>query len=157
MSVTAPLLEVRALQKHYVLGGGLFGGGGVPVRAVDGVSFDIGRGEVLGLVGESGSGKTTVGRTVLRLVNPTNGSIRFDGTDITRLTRGQLRPLRRHMQLIFQDPYGSLSPRMRVGRIVGAPLAIHEPTLPHGIRTARVAEALNLVGLPAGAADRFPP
>ncbi len=126
------------------------------VRALDGVSFDIMRGEVLGLVGESGSGKTTAGRTLMRLTEPTRGSVRFRGQDITHLSRRQLRPVRRHMQLVFQDPYGSLNPRMSVERILSTPLLVHEPSLSRAQRRARVEEALQLVGLFPGAADRFP-
>ncbi len=126
------------------------------LRALDGVSFDIRRGEVLGLVGESGSGKTTVGRTLMRLTEPTRGTIHFRGQDITHLPRRQLRPVRRHMQLVFQDPYGSLNPRMTVERILSTPLLVHEPALSRPQRRARVEQALDLVGLFPGAADRFP-
>ena len=126
------------------------------VRALDGVTLDIRRGEVLGLVGESGSGKTTVGRTLLRLTEPTQGTIRFGGQDITHLSRRQLRPVRRRMQLVFQDPYGSLNPRMSVERILSMPLLVHEPALDARQRRARVEAALDLVGLFPTAADRFP-
>ncbi len=126
------------------------------VRALDGVSFDINRGEVLGLVGESGSGKTTVGRTLLRLTEPTQGTIRFAGQDVTHLSRRQLRPVRRRMQLVFQDPYGSLNPRQSVGRLLSTPLMVHEPGLSPGQRRARVEAALELVGLFPAAADRYP-
>ena len=153
--MTGPLLEVRDLHKDYPLGG-LFTRRGATLRAVDGVSFDIAPGEVLSLVGESGSGKTTVGRTVLRLTEPTAGSIRFRGQDITHLSRRKLRPLRRHMQLVFQDPFSSLNPRMRVDRILAGPLIIHRPEMTRADRQQAVEEALELVGLPAHAAVRYP-
>jgi oligopeptide/dipeptide ABC transporter ATP-binding protein len=126
------------------------------VKAVDGVSFSIRKGEVLGLVGESGSGKTTVGRTILRLRAPTAGSIAFRGQDITSLSRRQMRPIRRQMQLIFQDPFASLNPRMTVERIVATPLDVHEVSLPATEKRARVEEALTLVGLSADYASRYP-
>ena len=151
-----PVLEVDGLVKHFPIGSGLFGRSRDKVRAVDGVSFSVAKGEVLGLVGESGSGKTTVGRTVLRLDTPTDGSIRFLGNDITHLKRSQLRPFRRQMQLVFQDPFSSLNPRMRVDRIVGAPLAIHEPGMAAAERTQRVEDALAMVGLPRNSGERFP-
>ncbi|MCC7274207.1 MAG: ATP-binding cassette domain-containing protein [Alphaproteobacteria bacterium] len=151
-----PVLEVDGLVKHFPLRSGLFGRARDHVRAVDGVSFAIAKGEVLGLVGESGSGKTTVGRTVLRLDTPTAGAIRFLGQDITTLSRRQLRPIRRKMQLVFQDPFASLNPRMRVDRIVGAPLMIHEPGMKAAERTQRVEDALAMVGLPRNSGERFP-
>jgi oligopeptide transport system ATP-binding protein len=150
-----PLVEVRGLGKTFPVGG-LFARGRRMVRAVDDVSFDIGRGEVLGLVGESGSGKTTVGRTVLRLLEPSGGSIRFDGQDITHLSRRALRPVRRHMQLVFQDPFASLNPRMSVERILAGPLIVHRPDLDRAARRALVEDMLRLVGLFPAAADRFP-
>jgi peptide/nickel transport system ATP-binding protein len=125
------------------------------IRAVDGVTFEIGRGETLGLVGESGCGKSTVGRAILRLYKPTDGRIEFDGKDITELGDGDLRPLRRQMQMVFQDPFASLNPRHSVGRIVGEPLRAH------GLASRRqaggqVRELLQIVGLPADAATRYP-
>ena len=125
------------------------------VKAVDGVSFDVKRGETLGLVGESGCGKSTVGRAILRLYKPTGGSIVFDGQDITNLNENDLRPLRRRMQMVFQDPYASLNPRHSIGRIVGEPLRTHGLA---GRRQAaqRVRELLGIVGLPADAASRYP-
>src|SRR6266536_759132 len=125
------------------------------IKAVDGVSLDIGRGETFGLVGESGCGKSTVGRAILRLYKPTDGSIRFDGQDISKLRDGELRPLRRRMQMVFQDPFASLNPRHSVGRIVGEPIRTHGLS---GRRAtnARVRDLLGTVGLPADAAGRYP-
>jgi oligopeptide/dipeptide ABC transporter ATP-binding protein len=150
------LVEVRDLCKWYPLPRRNLLRPREHVRALDGVSFDINRGEVLGLVGESGSGKTTVGRTLMRLTEPTRGDIRFRGQDITHLSRSQLRPVRKHMQLVFQDPYASLNPRMSIERILATPLLVHEPALSRPERRARVEEALELVGLFPGAADRYP-
>jgi oligopeptide transport system ATP-binding protein len=125
------------------------------VRAVDGVSFAIGRGEILGLVGESGSGKTTVGRALLRLIEPSAGRVRFDGVDLTALPPAELRKLRRRMQIIFQDPFASLNPRLRVGRIVGEAFDIHD--LHRGdARAEAVASLLRRVGLSADAMGRWP-
>jgi peptide/nickel transport system ATP-binding protein len=125
------------------------------VKAVDGVSFDIGRAETLGLVGESGSGKTTVGRAVLRLIEPTSGSVRFDGQDVLAAGGAPLRALRRQMQIIFQDPAGSLNPRMRIAEIVGEPLIVHGMAGGKDLRR-RVEELLVRCGMPAPAADRYP-
>ena len=116
---SAALLEVRDLKKHFPIHKGFFSRVSGHVFAVDGVSFSIKRGETLGLVGESGCGKSTVGRTLLRLLEPTGGSIRVNGTDITHLPREELLPYRRRMQMIYQDPYASLNPRMSAGEIVG--------------------------------------
>ncbi len=146
-----PLLEVQDLRTHYRLGGWLQGIRWL--RAVDGVSLAIGRQETLALVGESGSGKTTFGRTVLRLVEPTAGRILLDGQDITRLSAAALRPLRRRIQIVFQNPYASLNPRKTVRQIVGRPLAVHGVP---GDRAAAVAEVLERVGLPADAGRRYP-
>jgi peptide/nickel transport system ATP-binding protein len=151
-----PLLEIRNLIKTFPLGESMFGGGAKgEVRAVDDVSLDIHAGETLGLVGESGSGKSTLGRLVLRLVEPTAGSIRFDGRDLLSASTGEMRSLRRDMQIIFQDPFGSLDPRMRVEEVVGEPLIIHEKLAP-AARRARVAELLRAVGLDESARPRFP-
>ena len=129
--------------------------GGAAIRALDGVSFSLGEGEVLGFVGESGCGKSTLGRTILRLVEPTGGSVRFQGEDITRLDRRAMIRRRRQMQVVFQDPFGSLNPRHRVGEIVVEPLEVHRIG-DRRTRAARVAELLALVGLPADAAGRYP-
>ena len=145
------LLEVRDLRKLYPMPGR-----GGQLRALDGVSFDMHEGEVLGLVGESGSGKTTAGRAVLRLIDATSGSVRFRGHDITHSSRRAMRPLRRHMQLVFQDPYASLNPRMTVERLLSIPLQVHEPALSRAARRRRVEEALDIVGLFGAAADRYP-
>ena len=125
------------------------------IKAVDDVSFSISRGETLGLVGESGCGKTTVGRTILRLYEPTAGRIVFDGKDITTLSQNEIRPLRRRMQMVFQDPYASLNPRHSVGRIVGEPLRVHGLS-GRKASSSRVRELLEIVGLPADAATRYP-
>ncbi|WP_159993891.1 ABC transporter ATP-binding protein [Roseomonas sp. 18066] len=150
------LLSVRDLKKYFPgPRQGIFGKHAT-LKAVDGVSFDLARGEVLSLVGESGSGKSTVGRTVLRLDKPTGGSIRFDGQELAGLDDRGLRPFRRRMQLVFQDPYSSLNPKMRVEDIVGAPLEIHEPSLSRDARRQKVEEILGLVGLLPSHAERYP-
>ncbi len=127
-----------------------------PVRAVEEVSLQIEKGETVGLVGESGCGKSTLGRTVLRLYEPTAGSILFDGVDLTRLSQRALRPMRRNMQMIFQDPYASLNPRMSVGAAIAEPLEIHELENTREAREARVQELLARVGLRGDAAKRYP-
>ncbi|MBZ5720662.1 MAG: ATP-binding cassette domain-containing protein [Acidobacteriia bacterium] len=151
-----PLLEIRNLTKTFPLGESIFGGDARgEVRAVDDVSLDIQAGETLGLVGESGSGKSTLGRLVLRLIEPTAGSIRFNGRDLLSARTGEMRGLRRDMQIIFQDPFGSLDPRMRVEEIVSEPLIIHE-RMNLSARRMRVAELLRAVGLDESARQRFP-
>ena len=124
-SANQPVLEIRDLKKHFPVKKGVLRRTVGQVYAVDGISFAIGVGETLGLVGESGCGKTTAGRAVLRLIEPTSGSIEVDGTDITHLSKSDLRPYRRQMQIIFQDPFSSLNPRMAAGDIVGEPLLVH--------------------------------
>jgi len=143
----APLLQVKNLVKHFHLGGGLFGGRAGLVRAVDGVSFEIRRGETLGLVGESGCGKTTTGRCILQLERPTSGQVLFEGRDLATLDEDALRPIRRKMQVIFQDPYSSLNPRMTVGQIIAEPLAVHGIVADRAERARRVRELLSHVGL----------
>jgi oligopeptide/dipeptide ABC transporter ATP-binding protein len=150
------LLEVRDLVKHFEVGAGLFGGGGRMVRAVDGVSFAIHRGETLGLVGESGCGKTTTGRCVLQLERPTSGSIVFEGQELTRLDEKALRSVRRRMQVIFQDPYSSLNPRMTVADIIEEPLAVHGIVADAAARAGRVRQLLSHVGLLAQHGRRYP-
>ncbi|HEV8686579.1 MAG TPA: ABC transporter ATP-binding protein [Gaiellaceae bacterium] len=154
MNGDSPVLEVADLVKHFHAGGRLSGGASV-VHAVDGVSFSIGKGELLGLVGESGSGKSTVANCVMRLVEPTAGTVRLQGVDITHLSARRLRPLRREMHMVFQDPYSSLNPRMTCGDIVGEPLRLHR--LARGRRLdAQVADLFNRVGLRPELRYRYP-
>ena len=143
------LLEVRNLAMHFRVGRHQ------AARAVDGVSFSIGRGETLGLVGESGCGKTTVGRSIIRLYDPTAGEIVFDGTDLAHLSQREMLPFRRRMQMIFQDPYASLNPRMTVGDIVMEPMTIHSLHAPRE-RRERARELLRTVGLNSEHANRYP-
>jgi ABC-type oligopeptide transport system ATPase subunit len=149
-----PLLEVRGLVKHFAGRGGLWHTSAV-VKAVDGVDFDIHAGEMFGLVGESGCGKSTTGRCVLRLVEPTAGEVRFRGEDVLAFSRERMRRARRDMQIVFQDPYSSLNPRMRVRDIVEEPLVIHKLGSREE-RRERVAELFELVGLEPGHLDRYP-
>jgi peptide/nickel transport system ATP-binding protein len=150
------LLELDDVKVHFPLRSGILLSRHVgDIRAVDGVTLSIARGETLGLVGESGCGKTTLGRAILRLYEPTAGTITFDGRDITHMGEREMRPLRRRIQMVFQDPYASLNPRHSVGRIVGEPLRVHG--ISSGSETsARVRELLSLVGLPPDAAGRYP-
>ena len=150
------LLEVRNLVKHFTVGGGFFGGPAGLVRAVDGVSFAIKRGETLGLVGESGCGKTTTGRCILQLERPTSGQVIFEGRDLSGLDLNEMRPIRRRMQVIFQDPYASLNPRMTVGQIIAEPIAVHGLIPNARARRERVRELLHRVGLLPQHADRYP-
>lgn len=149
------LLSVKNLTKYFPIRAGLLSRHVADVRAVDGVSFDISAGETLGLVGESGSGKTTIGRLILRLLESTSGEVDFDGRDVTKLSRTAIRKLRKEMQIIFQDPYASLNPRMNVGDIVSEPLRIHKIATGKAA-DARVQELLKLVGLQAYHANRYP-
>ncbi|UCE86132.1 MAG: ATP-binding cassette domain-containing protein [Deltaproteobacteria bacterium] len=150
-----PLLEVRDLTVHFPVRSGVFSRVSAWVRAVDGISFDLAAGETLGLVGESGCGKTTAGRAVLRLLEPTSGQVVFDGRDLIRMNRRELRATRPRMQIVFQDPYASLNPRMTVGDIVGEPLRAHG--LARGSEfDDRVAALLERVGLQASYRFRYP-
>jgi oligopeptide/dipeptide ABC transporter ATP-binding protein len=148
------LLEVRHLVKEFPARGRLFGAG-APVRAVNDVSFTIEAGETFGLVGESGSGKTTTGRCILRLLTPTSGEVWFDGENVLAASRARMRELRRRMQVVFQDPFSSLNPRMRAGAIVEEPLVIHKAGS-RATRRERVAALFALVGLDAAAVRRYP-
>jgi oligopeptide/dipeptide ABC transporter ATP-binding protein len=150
-----PIIEVAGLKKHFALNSGLFARNAAMVKAVDGVSFAINPGETLCLVGESGCGKSTVGKLLLRLIEPSEGTIRLDGADITHLSIGDMRPHRKRMQMVFQDPYASLNPRMAAGKIVAEPLENYSDITP-GERETRVAELFDKVGLRADAMKRFP-
>ena len=152
---TRPLLEVDNLKTHFPVRRGILQRVVDQVRAVDGVSFKIQPGETLGLVGESGCGKTTVGRTILRLIPATSGSVRYDGEDVFDMNASEMRAIRRKMQIIFQEPAGSLNPRMRVGRIVGEPLEVHGIASGDELRE-RVENLLERCGLWRQAADRYP-
>ncbi|MGY6249838.1 ABC transporter ATP-binding protein [Bosea thiooxidans] len=154
--MSAPLLSVSGLSKSFTLESGLFGKSTASVQAVDQVSFEIAPGEVLGLVGESGSGKTTIGQSLLRLTEPTAGQVTFDGIDVTRAKGEALRRLRRRMQIVFQDPFASLDPRMRIGDAIAEPLEIHKIGANRAERTERVRELLALVGLRPDFARRYP-
>ncbi len=151
-----PLLSVRNLVKHFPVRGGLLARTVDHVRAVDGVSFELNAGETLGLVGESGCGKSTTGRCILRLIEPTSGEVRFDGRDVMALDARGLRELTRGMQIIFQDPYASLNPRMTVGSIIGEALTIHGLARNAGEYDERVANLLETVGLHADHCRRYP-
>ncbi|MGA8755924.1 MAG: ABC transporter ATP-binding protein [Stellaceae bacterium] len=152
-----PLLDVRGLHMHFPVTEGVVAHRRVgEVRAVDGIDFSVNRGETLGLVGESGCGKTTTGRCILRLEKPTAGEIRFDGVDIAALDRRELLAFRRRIQVIFQDPYSSLNPRMKVGEIIAEPIKVHGILRDAARRTARVRELLSVCGLDPKFADRYP-
>lgn len=149
------LLEVRNLKKYFPIRGGIFGKITGQIRAVDDVSFAIKSGETLGLVGESGCGKSTTGLLVLRLIEPTAGEVLFEGQDVAKLNKTELKNFRRHAQIVFQDPYASLNPRMAVGDIIGEPLMLHKLAAGPD-QTKRVAELLSLVGLGRQHAGRYP-
>jgi oligopeptide/dipeptide ABC transporter ATP-binding protein len=155
MAKAPHLLQVEGLKKYFPVRRGLLRRTVGHICAVDDVSFTIGSGETLGLVGESGCGKTTVGRTILRLIEPTAGTLRVNGIDITRLGKAQLRPFRQQMQIIFQDPFSSLNPRMRAGAIVGEPLKVHGVAAKRA-RLERVALLFERVGLRTAQMDNFP-
>src|SRR5256885_891699 len=153
--MTTALLAVRDLKKYFPVKRGVLARTIANVKAVDGITFDVAGGETLGLVGESGSGKTTVGRCILRLIEPTDGAISFEGTDVRALDTGDMRRMRRDMQIVFQDPYASLNPRMTVGTIIAEPLIIHGE-LPARERGDRVAQLLEKVGLSPDYRKRYP-
>jgi oligopeptide transport system ATP-binding protein len=151
-----PLLAVRDLHTHFPIRSGLLQRVVGQVRAVDGVSFDIAKGETLGLVGESGCGKTTVGRSILKLIPPTSGSVVFDAKDVLAARGQSLKRLRREMQIIFQDPAGSLNPRMRIAGIIGEPLVVHGMVKGRDELRHRVETLLERCGMPRASADRYP-
>ena len=153
---TTPLLRVRDLVKRFPIKGGWLGREVESVHAVSGVSFDVAAGETLGLVGESGCGKSTTGRCILRLIEPTSGEVWFEGEDVTHASKDRLRALARSMQIIFQDPYASLNPRMTVGAIVGEALIIHSLTKSRAEFDARIVSLLETVGLNADHMRRYP-
>jgi len=151
-----PLVRVKNLKKYFPIHGGVLGGVIAWVKAVDEISFDIYEGETLGLVGESGSGKTTVGKTILQLYRPTDGEVYFEGKLINNLRGEELRRLRRDMQIIFQDPYGSLNPRMPISEIIGEPLVVHKLVKSRKEMLDRVVEVMELVGLRSEYLNRYP-
>ena len=151
-----PLLEVKNLKTYFPVHGGILRRHIDDVKAVDEVSFSVEAGTTVGLVGESGSGKTTIGRTILKLAAATSGQILFEGRDILPMTEREFRPLRREMQMIFQDPFGSLNPRMTIFSIVGEALEIHFPKMNRGEREERVAQLLTQVGLKPDMMNRYP-
>ena len=155
-AASAPLLEVKGLRMHFPVTEGVLGRAVGEVKAVDGIDFFVRRGEILGLVGESGCGKTTTGRCILRLERPTAGEIRYDGIDIAKLDGRALQALRRRIQVIFQDPYSSLNPRMTVGAIIAEPMKVHGIEPNPRKRDERVRELLSVCGLNPGFADRYP-
>src|SRR5262245_52800250 len=143
----APLLRVKNLKKYFPIRGGLFSREVARVHAVDDITFDVMRGETMGLVGESGCGKSTTGRCILRLIEPTDGEVWFEDKNVTKLDKGALRSLRRDMQIIFQDPYASLNPRMTVGSIIGEAMIIHKLAKSKREREEKVVHLLETVGL----------
>ena len=151
------LLEVQGLKMHFPISEGFFFNKNVSlVKAVDGINFSIKRGETLGLVGESGCGKTTTGRCILQLEKATEGKIVFEGQDLTQLDSSELSPLRQKIQVIFQDPYSSLNPRLKIGDTISEPMKVHNIQPDPKLRNKRVAELLNICGLPSVMADRYP-
>jgi oligopeptide transport system ATP-binding protein len=153
---SAALLEVQDITKHFPIKSGVIVDREIgAVKAVDGVSFSVAEGETLGLVGESGCGKSTLARTILQLLKPTSGSVKFNGVELTTLSKRQLRPLRRDMQMVFQDPYASLNPRKRIGQIIGDPLKFHGIADGKDLRS-QVEELLDRVGLPTEHYNRYP-
>jgi peptide/nickel transport system ATP-binding protein/oligopeptide transport system ATP-binding protein len=155
-SSSAPLLEAKNLRVWFPVRTGIFRRHTDDVKAVDDVSFSIPRGSTVGLVGESGSGKTTIGRAILKLVAATSGQVLFDGKDILPMTEGEFRPLRRRVQMIFQDPFGSLNPRHTIFQIIGEAMEIHFPQMSSSQREQRVAELLKQVGLKPEMMHRYP-
>jgi oligopeptide/dipeptide ABC transporter ATP-binding protein len=153
-NANAPLLEVRDLKKHYPVSGGIFGRTQKQVYAVDGISFVLDRGETLGIVGESGCGKSTAAKTIMRLIEPTSGQVLVDGVDITAMSKAQFRPHRKEVQIVFQDPYASLNPRMRSGAIVGE--ALRNFGVGKAERERRVRELFDRVGLHSEAQSKYP-
>ena len=150
------MLKVDKLVKHFPMKGGVFGRVVDKVHAVDGVSFEIDAGQTLGVVGESGCGKSTTGRCILRLVEPTSGEVWFEGQDVTAMGKDELRAMARHMQIVFQDPFASLNPRMTVGAIVGEALTIHKLAANARAYNDRIVELLETVGLAADHMRRYP-
>jgi oligopeptide transport system ATP-binding protein len=159
MPSSAPetVLEVKDLKVHFpVMAGAVMRRQVGSVKAVDGVSFDVRRGETLGLVGESGCGKSTTGLAILKMIDITSGEVKFEGEDISSYDRSRMRPIRRRMQMVYQDPFGSLNPRMKVSEIVGEPLEVHGMASDRAAYDARVASLLDMVGLLPDMADRYP-
>ena len=154
--VTKPLIQTVDLKQHFAIRKGLLGATDEVVRAVDGVSLEIARGEVLGLVGESGSGKSTLGRAIMALTPPTSGAMIFDGSDLAGLTPSLLKPYRRRMQMVFQDPFSSLNPRMTIAQTLTMPLRFNMPNMTPAERVTRAEEGLERVGLPKAYLSRYP-
>ncbi|WP_349409496.1 dipeptide ABC transporter ATP-binding protein [Pseudalkalibacillus sp. SCS-8] len=154
--MSQPLLEVKDLKKHFPITGGVFGKKVGSVKAVDGVSFSVNEGETLGLVGESGCGKSTTGRMLLRLLEPTEGEVHFNGKDLTKLSASEMRKMRRDIQMVFQDPYASLNPRHTVEKIIEEPMIVHNIEKDSKKRKERVRELLETVGLSSYHAKRYP-